>query len=61
MKKLCLDVVSGGEVYTAIVSEFPMDKVYFHGNNKTIEEIKLGIKAGVGTFVVDNMMELRKY
>ncbi|MEW8995551.1 diaminopimelate decarboxylase [Clostridium sp.] len=55
---LCLDVVSGGEVYTAIVSEFPMDKVYFHGNNKTIEEIKLGIKAGVGTFIVDNMMEL---
>ncbi|HBL05543.1 MAG TPA: diaminopimelate decarboxylase, partial [Clostridium sp.] len=35
---LCLDVVSGGEIYTAIVSEFPMDKVYFHGNNKTIEE-----------------------
>jgi diaminopimelate decarboxylase len=55
---LCLDVVSGGEIYTAIVSEFPMDKVYFHGNNKTTEEIKLGIKADVGTFIVDNMMEL---
>ncbi|WP_346888707.1 diaminopimelate decarboxylase [Clostridium sp. UBA1056] len=57
-EELCLDVVSGGEVYTAIVSEFPMERAYFHGNNKTIEEIKLGIKAGVGTFVVDNMMEL---
>lgn len=57
-EELCLDVVSGGEVYTAMVSEFPMDRVYFHGNNKTIEEIKLGIKAGVGNFVVDNMMEL---
>ena len=57
-EELYLDVVSGGEVYTAIVSEFPMERVYFHGNNKTIEEIKLGIKAGVGNFVVDNMMEL---
>lgn len=55
---LYLDAVSGGEVYTALVSGFPMEKVYFHGNNKTIEEIKLGIKAGVGTFVVDNIMEL---
>ncbi len=55
---LCLDVVSGGEVYTALVSGFPMEKVYFHGNNKTIEEIKLAVKSGVGTIIVDNMMEL---
>lgn len=55
---LCLDVVSGGEVYTALVSGFPMKKIYFHGNNKTLEEIKLAVKSGVGTFVVDNMMEL---
>lgn len=55
---LYLDAVSGGEVYTALISGFPMEKVYFHGNNKTMEEIKLGIRAGVGTFVVDNIMEL---
>ncbi|MEG1257298.1 diaminopimelate decarboxylase [Clostridium sp.] len=55
---LCLDVVSGGEVYTAVVSGFPMENVYFHGNNKTLEEIKLGVKSGVGTFIVDNLMEI---
>ncbi len=53
-----LDVVSGGELYTAYKAEFPMERVYFHGNNKTIEEIQLGLKTGVGRFVVDNEFEL---
>ena len=35
------DVVSGGELYTAIKAGFPMDKVYFHGNNKTAEELRM--------------------
>lgn len=55
---MCLDVVSGGELYTAYSAGFPMDKVYFHGNNKTPEEIKMGIDFGVGRFVVDNFYEL---
>lgn len=55
---LYLDVVSGGELYTAYRSEFPLEKVLFHGNNKTLEEIELGIKLGVGVFVVDNMYEI---
>ncbi|MBU5485280.1 diaminopimelate decarboxylase [Clostridium sp. MSJ-11] len=55
---LYLDVVSGGELYTAYKSEFPMDKVYFHGNNKTIDEIQMGIDLGVGRFVVDNFGEI---
>ncbi|CDM68065.1 Diaminopimelate decarboxylase [Clostridium bornimense] len=55
---LCLDVVSGGELYTAYKSGFPMEKVLFHGNNKTIEEIKMGISLGVGRFVADNFYEL---
>lgn len=55
---LCLDVVSGGELYTAYRSEFPMERVYFHGNNKTLEEIEMGIKLGVGTFVADNFYEI---
>lgn len=55
---LCLDVVSGGELFTAYKAGFPLEKVFFHGNNKTHEEIKLGIKLGVGTFVVDNLYEL---
>ncbi|MGE5632963.1 MAG: diaminopimelate decarboxylase [Caulobacteraceae bacterium] len=53
-----IDVVSGGELYTAIKAGFPMEKVYFHGNNKTPEEIKLGIDNNVGCFVIDNDYEI---
>lgn len=55
---LHLDVVSGGELYTAWKSKFPMEQVYFHGNNKTLEEIEMGLNLGVGKFVVDNMYEV---
>ena len=55
---LCLDVVSGGELYTAYKADFPLEKVYYHGNNKTIEEIEMGVKLGVGRFVVDNIEEM---
>ena len=55
---LGIDVVSGGELYTAVKARFPMDKVYFHGNNKTNDEIELAIKNGVGRIVVDNVFEL---
>ena len=57
---LYLDVVSGGELYTAYKAGFPMKKIYFHGNNKTLEEIEFGIKLGVGRFVVDNIEEIVK-
>lgn len=57
---LGLDVVSGGELYTAIKADFPMDKVYFHGNNKTEDELNLAVDSGVGTIVVDNIFELEK-
>ncbi|MDP4145839.1 MAG: diaminopimelate decarboxylase [Bacillota bacterium] len=57
---LCLDVVSGGELYTAHKSGFPLEKVLFHGNNKTFEEINMGISLGVGRFVVDNFYEIEK-
>ena len=52
------DVVSGGELYTAHKAGFPMDKIYFHGNNKTEDEIKLGLSLGIRRFVVDNLEEL---
>lgn len=55
---LYLDVVSGGELFTAYKSGFPMEKVLFHGNNKTIDEIEMGVNFGVGRFVVDNYYEL---
>lgn len=56
---LGLDVVSGGELFTAVKADFPMDKVFFHGNNKTPEEIEMGIDYGIGRFVVDNHEELQ--
>lgn len=57
---LGLDCVSGGELYTAYASGFPMEKIHYHGNNKTDEEIKLGISYRVGKFIVDNTDELIK-
>lgn len=55
---MSLDVVSGGEIATALKAGFPMGKTYFHGNNKTVEEIELSLKAGVGRIVVDSVHEL---
>ena len=57
---LGIDVVSGGELYTAIQTNFPMDKVYFHGNNKTVDEITMAVENGVGCVIVDNIYELEK-
>ena len=55
---LSLDVVSGGELYTAIVAGFPMERVHFHGNNKSEEEIEFAVTSNIGCFVVDNFYEL---
>jgi len=55
---LGLDVVSGGEIYTALRANFPMEKVYFHGNNKSIEELELAVNKSIGRIVVDNFFEM---
>jgi len=55
---LGLDVVSGGEIYTAYKAGFPMEKTIFHGNNKTQEELVLAMQTGVGRIVVDSESEL---
>ncbi|RJQ04918.1 MAG: diaminopimelate decarboxylase [Bacillota bacterium] len=55
---LSLDVVSGGELHTALAAGFPMDRVYFHGNNKTQAEIDEAYQAGIARFMVDNLHEL---
>ena len=55
---LGLDVVSGGELSIARSADFPPDKIYFHGNNKTPEELNLALDSGVGRIVVDNFYEL---
>lgn len=55
-----LDVVSGGELYCAHQSGVDMEKIYFHGNNKTIEELNLAFDLECKTIVVDNLMECEK-
>ncbi len=57
-EKMGLDVVSGGELYTAKRAGFPMERVFFHGNNKTVDELTFAIEQGVGTIIVDNLTEL---
>ncbi|HHV78127.1 MAG TPA: diaminopimelate decarboxylase [Firmicutes bacterium] len=55
---LYLDVCSAGELVTALSAGFPPDKIYFHGNNKSTDEILMALKRGIGRFVVDNWFEL---
>jgi diaminopimelate decarboxylase len=55
---LSLDVVSDGELFTALQAGFPAERIHFHGNNKTADEIEMAIDAGIGCFVVDNLVEL---
>lgn len=55
---LGLDVVSGGEIFLASRAGFPMERVVFHGNNKTEDELRLALSLGVGEVVVDNHHEL---
>ena len=52
------DVVSGGELYTALCAGFPADRLYFHGNGKTDREIRFGVGSGIGYFVGDSREEL---
>jgi diaminopimelate decarboxylase len=55
---LGLDVVSAGELSIVRSAGFPLDRVYFHGNNKSAEEIRLALQWGIGRIVVDNPHEL---
>lgn len=55
---LSLDVVSGGELYTAIAAKFPVERIHFHGNNKSKEELEMALKYKIGCIVVDNFYEL---
>lgn len=55
-----IDVVSAGELYTAASVGFPMDKVCFHGNNKTDEELEYAVEKRVGRIIVDNIYELER-
>ena len=56
---LGMDVVSGGELAVAMAAGFPPDAIYFHGNNKSAEELQMALEYGVGRIVVDSFHELR--
>lgn len=64
MYKLCqregisIDVVSGGELYTAIQAGFPPERIEFNGNNKLPSEIEMAVEYGIGRFIVDGLQEL---
>lgn len=55
---LSLDVVSGGELYTALAADFPKERIHFHGNNKSRAELEMAITEDVGCIVVDNFYEI---
>lgn len=57
---LDLEVVSGGELYTALKAGVPADRIHFQGNNKTQNELSMAVENGVGDIVVDNLSELQR-
>ncbi|MBQ4568787.1 MAG: diaminopimelate decarboxylase [Ruminococcus sp.] len=54
-----VDVVSGGELYTALKAGFPSERIFFHGNNKTPDELNMAVKNNVGRVIVDSLTELQ--
>ena len=57
-ESMCVDVVSPGEIHTARCAGFPMERAWFHSNNKSDEDIAFAMENGVGTFVIDSEEEL---
>jgi diaminopimelate decarboxylase len=57
---LCLDVCSGGELAVARVGGMPAERVVFHGNNKSVAEIRQAVQWGVGCIVLDSFHELAR-
>ncbi|MPY84165.1 MAG: diaminopimelate decarboxylase [Actinophytocola sp.] len=59
-KGLSLDVCSGGELAVARHADFPMERITFHGNNKSVDELETAVDAGVGTVVLDSYLEIAR-
>ena len=57
---LSIDVATGGELAAALAGGFPPERIYFHGNNKSVAEIEAGLDAGIGHFVVDSFEEIER-
>ena len=54
------DIVSSGELFTAVSAGFPMERAFFHGNNKTDFDIEYAIENGIGYFIADGIEELER-
>ncbi|SDL64676.1 diaminopimelate decarboxylase [Sediminibacillus halophilus] len=57
-ENLSLDVVSQGELYTALQAGFPVDRIHLHGNNKSFEELSMAVQHNIGCIVLDNFYEI---
>ncbi|SFL84042.1 diaminopimelate decarboxylase [Gracilibacillus orientalis] len=57
-ENLSLDIVSQGELYTALQADFPVEKIHMHGNNKSLDEISMAVEHNIGCIVVDNFHEI---
>ncbi|WP_117160710.1 diaminopimelate decarboxylase [Paraliobacillus sp. X-1268] len=57
-ENLSLDVVSQGELYTALQADFPTEKIHMHGNNKSVAELEMAVKHDIGCIVIDNFHEI---
>ena len=55
---MCIDVVSGGELYAAIRAGFPAERIEFNGNNKLPSELEMAIDYGIGRIIIDSLQEL---
>ncbi len=55
-----VDTVSGGEIYTALSVDFPAEKIFFHGNNKTDAELEMAVKNKIGRIVIDDFDEISR-
>jgi diaminopimelate decarboxylase len=57
---LGLDVCTGGELAVALRAEFPPERLQFHGNNKSVDELRRAVEVGVGRVVVDSFVEIER-
>lgn len=57
-ENMSLDVVSEGELFTALQAGFPVEKIHLHGNNKSVDELEMAIENNIGCIVVDNFHDI---
>ena len=55
---LSLDVVSEGELYTALKADFPVERIHMHGNNKSRQELQMAVDNNIGCIIIDNFYEI---